>query len=102
MAGSAASMRSEMTERAVDVRGQITKLASLLLEDRLTALRKDDRFDLVIGQTNSIHAHLPVRFERSADSEEQEDAHCGEDCNARYESVHPSNHMLGVHNAEQK
>ncbi len=31
-----------MTERAVDLCGQITKLASLLLEDRLTALRKDD------------------------------------------------------------
>ena len=91
-----------MTERTVDICGQNIKLASLLLDDRLTALRKDDGFNLMIRQTHSIDAHIPVCSERSADSEEQEDAHCGEESNAHYESIHPPNHVLGVHNAEKE
>ena len=78
IAGSAARMRSDMTERTVDICGQNTKLAQLLPEGQLTALRKDDGFDLVTGQTHSVDAHIPIRSERSADSEEQKDAHGGE------------------------
>lgn len=77
IAGSAASTRSEMTERTVDIRSQYLDLPRSLLDDRLTALRKGDGFDLMIRQTHSIDAHIPVRSERSADSKEQEDAHCG-------------------------
>ena len=56
----------------------------------------------MIRQTHSVDAHVPVRFERSTDTDEQEDAHCGEESNARHESVHPSDHVLGVHNAEKE
>ena len=56
----------------------------------------------MIRQTHSVDIHIPVRSEGSADSKEQKYAHCGKQSNARYESVHPTNHMLGVHNAEEK
>ena len=56
----------------------------------------------MIRQTHSIDPHIPVRSEGSADSEEHEYAHCGEECNAGYQRVHASDHMLGVQYAEQK
>lgn len=56
----------------------------------------------MIRQTHSVDIHIPVRSEGPADSEEQKHAHCGKQSDARYESVHPTNHMLGVHNAEEK
>lgn len=95
-------MRSDIIERTVDVCDQNVMLALLLFEIRLTALCKDDGFDLMIRQTRSIDADIPVRSERSADSEEQEDAHCSEKSNARYYNVHPSNHLLGVDYAEKE
>ena len=67
-----------MTERTVDFCGQGIKLARVSVSGRLTALGEDDGFDLMVRQTYSIDAHVPVRSERSADPEEQEDAHCGE------------------------
>ena len=56
----------------------------------------------MIRQTHSVDTHIPVRFEGSADAEEQEYAHCGEESDAGYKSVHASNYMLGIHNAEEE
>ena len=67
-----------------------------------TALRKDDGFDLMLRQTDSIDPHIPICSERSADAEEQEDAHGGEQGNVCYKSVHGSSHLPGVHNAEEE
>ena len=60
------------------VDGQYAKFACYMRGGRLTALRNDDGFDLMIRQTHSVDAHVPVCSERSAHSEEQEDTHGGE------------------------
>ena len=60
------------------VHGQYATFACYMHKGRLTALRNDDGFDLMIRQTHSVDAHVPVRSERSAHSEEQEDTHGGE------------------------
>ena len=87
----------------MDVYDQKSKhSASILFEGPLTALRKDDGFDLMLRQTHSVDAHVPVGSQRSTDPEEQEDADGGEESDAAYEGVHPSNHILGVHDTEKK
>ena len=78
-------------------------LHSLLLEgSKPTALRKDDGFHLMLRQAHSIDPHIPIRFEGSADAEEQENAHGGEEGNVCYESVHGLSHLPGVAYAEKK
>ena len=66
-----------MTERTVAFMVSTPRLR-VMHKGRLTALRNDDGFDLMIRQTHSVDAHVPVRSERSAHSEEQEDTHGGE------------------------
>ena len=56
----------------------------------------------MVRQTDPIDAHVPVRSERLADPEEEEDAHCGEESDARDESVHPSDDVPSVHDPEKK
>ena len=56
----------------------------------------------MLRQTDSIDTHIPVCSERSADAEEQEDAHGGEKGNVYYNSVHGSSHLLRVHDAEKE
>ena len=102
MTGRAARTRSEMIERTGNVCGQQPVHGSLLEGSKPTALRKDDEFDLMLRQTHSIDTHIPICSERSADAEEQEDAHGGEESDVCYESVHGSSHLPGVAYAEKK
>ena len=71
-----------MTERTIDHCGKGSDLEWISLRGRLTALREDDGFHLMLRQTHSIHAYIPVRSKRSAHREEQADAHGGEESDA--------------------
>ena len=75
---------------------------SLLEGPKPTALRKDNGFDLMLRQTHSVDPHIPICSERSADAEEQEDAHGAEQGNVCDENVHGSSHLPGVAYAEKK
>ena len=77
-------------------------LARISLQAQLTALRQDNGFHLMLRQTHSIHAHIPVGSQRSANPEEQEDEDGGEENNACRQSVHASGHLSGIHDAEKK
>ena len=56
----------------------------------------------MLRQTDSIDPHIPICPEGSADAEEQEDAHGGEQGNVCYESVHGPSHLPGIAYAEKE
>ena len=69
----------------------------------LTTLRQHHLFDLCIGETYGVRdADVPIRFERSADSQEEEYANGGKQSGESDQAVKRQSDFPRVHNPQEE
>ena len=70
---------------------------------KLTALRQHDILDLFIGKTDGVgDANVPIRLDRSTDSEEEEYRNGGEESGEADQAVQGQSDLSCVHDAQQE